>query len=155
MTVKVKVDGLDQFRREIKRVDRELGKDLRRIHVKVAELVADKAKAASPDREAQGIKGRGTQKAALVRVSATARNPRVLGVFMGMRRRSGWYANIRYRQSRARQFDPWVGSQWDPGERGGEPYFIGDAINSSVDDVIELYGDEIMDLAARAFPDRV
>jgi hypothetical protein len=73
---------------------------------------------------------------------------------MGARGRFGWYSNPRYSSSPARQFEPWVGNQWDPGEAGGAPYFIGPAINQSVDEIIEIYGDGIEDLARRAFPGR-
>ena len=55
--------------------------------------------------------------------------------------------------STGRQFEPWVGNQWEPGETGGSPYYIGDAINDSVDDAAELMIDRINKLAAKAFPD--
>lgn len=147
----VNVRGLDEFRRELKRIDKTFGKELRQVHLKVAKLVTARAQSAAPARVSKSVRPKATQKAAAIRV--TANPPYALGVFWGMRRRSGWYAARRYRGSSGRQFEPWVGNQWDPGEQGGKPYYIGDAINRSVNDVIELFGDEIERLAGRAFPD--
>lgn len=150
MIQRIEIRGLKELRRELKRMDRAWGKALREVHVKVAELVAGRARSASPGSVSGAVKGRGTQRKAIIQVGL--RPPRAIAVFMGARRRFGWYSNPRYRGSRGRQFEPWVGNQWDPGDNGGTPYFIGPAINQSVEDVIELYGDEIEKLAARAFP---
>lgn len=147
----VKVRGLDEFRREIKKVDKEFGKELRQVHLAIAKMVAGRAQAAAPARVTKAIRPRATQKSAFVQTRTVP--PYALGVFWGMRRRSGWYAAHRYRGSSGRQFEPWVGNQWDPGETGGQPYFIGPAINDSVDEVIDMYGDAIEKLAGKAFPD--
>lgn len=143
--------GLPEFRRELKAVDKAFGKELRQVHLKVARLVADRAKAAAPARARKAIRARATQRSASIEM---VNNPAdALGILWGMRRRSGWYGARRYRQSSGRQFRPWVGNQWDPGETGGQPYYVGPAINASVDEVVELFGDGIEKLAARAFPD--
>lgn len=148
---KVEVRGLRDFTRELRRLEGGLQKQMRQIHQKAADLVAPRARAASPSRVAGAISGRATQKAA--RLQVVDRPPYALGVFMGALRRFGWYRAARYAQSTGRQFEPWVGNQWDPGAAGGAPYHIGPAINASIDDVIELMGDEIEQLAGRAFPD--
>jgi hypothetical protein len=148
--IKVEVHGLKEFRREIKKVDRALGRELRQVHLKVADLVAGRARGAAPGGVKGAIGSKATQKAAFVQIRN--RPARALAVFMGMKRRSGWYAAGRYRSSQGRQFEPWVGNQWDPGEFGGDPYYIGPAINRSVDDVLDLYGDELEKLARRAYP---
>lgn len=150
--MKVKVRGLDEFRRELKRIDRALGKELRQVHLKVAGLVSGRARAAAPGRTGQAIRPRATQKSAFVQVGS--RPGHAIGTFMGAKRRFGWYAAGRYRTSEGRQFEPWIGNQWDPGDGAGGPYHIGPAIDGSIDEVIELYGDEIEELAAKAFPDR-
>jgi len=149
--VDIRVRGLPEFRRELKAVDKAFGKELRQVHLKVARLVADRAKAAAPARARKAIRARATQRSASIEM---VNNPAdALGILWGMRRRSGWYGARRYRQSSGRQFRPWVGNQWDPGETGGQPYYVGPAINASVDEVVELFGDGIEKLAARAFPD--
>jgi hypothetical protein len=150
MPTQVTIVGLREFRSELRRMNRELGREMRQVHLKVAALVAGRAKSAAPGELAGAITPRATQKAAFIGVRP--KPPYALGVFMGARGRFGWYSNPRYRGSAGRQFEPWVGNQWDPGDGGGAPYYIGPAINRSVDDVIELYGDEIDQLARRAFP---
>lgn len=148
----VRIEGLDQYLKGLKKMDREWGKAMRQVHLKVSILVSGRAAAAAPSRAKSGIKPNATQKAAFVKTSSGRRGD-VLGVLWGMSKRSGWYAASRYSGSSGRQFEPWVGNQWDPGARSGKPYFIGEAINESVDDVIDIYGDEIEKLAAQAFPE--
>lgn len=150
--MKIEIEGLKEFRRELKRIDSELGKELRRIHLGVSQLVASRAQAAAPGRLSGSIRPAATQKAALIRNIANP--PDALAQIWGAKRRSGWYAASRYAASAGRQFRPWVGNQWDPGERGGSPYFIGEAINASVEDVIEMIGDAFEKTAAKAFPNR-
>lgn len=149
---KVEVRGLREFTRELRRLEGDLHKQMRPIHQKAADLVAARARASSPPSVASSISGKATQKAA--RLQVVDRPPWALGVFMGAKRRFGWYRAARYADSAGRQFEPWVGNQWDPGAAGGAPYHIGPAINQSIDDVVELMGDEIEQLAARAFPER-
>ncbi len=148
----VHVEGLREFRRAIKEVDRELGRELRQVHLKIAELVHGRAQAATRGAHAKkALKPKATQSAAMVAIKSNRGDE--LAVFFGAKRRSGWYAARRYRSSSGRQFKPWVGNQWDPGESAGKPYFIGDAINASIDEVIELYADGIEDISRKAFPE--
>ena len=147
------VEGLDQFLRELKKIDREWGKRLKAIHERVSRHVTAKAKAAAPPRGRKGLSHNATQKAAFVKTRPGRRGD-ALGVFWGMKRRSGWFAASRYDGSSGRQFKPWVGNQWDPGEQGGKPYFIGDAINESIDEVLDIYEEEIDALVAEAFPEK-
>ena len=152
VAAKVTVVGLNDFRRELRRLDRALGVEMRKIHLKVSKLVAGRARRAAPPALQTAIRDSATQKAAFV---GTVPKPGyALAWIWGARRRTGWYAKGRYHDSPARQFPAWVGNQWDPGELGGSPYYIGPAINQSIDEVVELYGDEIEDLSRRAFPER-
>jgi hypothetical protein len=149
---KVEVEGLRDFRRELRRLDdRDLRNGLTKIYRDVAKLVRNKAEAASPQDVIRALGHKANRRGAFITIAP--RPPRALGVFFGAKRRFGWYAAGRYRNSEARQFEPWVGNQWDPGENNAEPYFIGDAINRSVDEVVDLFADGIEDLARRAFPD--
>jgi hypothetical protein len=149
----VHVEGLDKFLRELRKIDREYGKRMKLVHERVSKLVTGRAKAAAPPRAQRGMSHNATQKAAFVRTTPGRRGD-ALGVVWGMRRRSGWFAKERYSGSTGRQFKPWVGNQWDPGEQGGKPYFIGDAINESIDEVLDVYEEEIDKLVAEAFPER-
>ncbi len=148
MIVTIKARDLDKFRVACKKVDKALGKELRQVWLKAANLVEARAVAAAPTRAKKAIKGRATQRAAFIRV--TPRRGDELAVFLGQTRRSGWYRRGRYYDSKGKQFRPWVGNQWDPGENDGRPYFIGAAINDSVDEVVEILGDGVEDVARKA-----
>lgn len=155
MTVEIR--GLREFRRELRQIDSRMGNEVRKVHRRVADLVARRAVAGAlaggrqAAAAAKAIKPRATNTSA--KIETVRRPPFALGVFWGQKRRSGWYANPRYSESTARQFPPWVGNQWDPGETGGKPYHIGPAINASLDEVEDIYLEGIDDIARRAFPD--
>jgi hypothetical protein len=147
----VEIKGLADFRRELRKLDdRELRNGLTPIYREIAKMVKDRAKAAAPAGVRSSIGHRANRNGAFITTKGSP--PRALGVFWGAKARFGWYAAGRYTSSTGRQFEPWVGNQWSPGETGGEPYFIGPAINRSVDEVIETMADGIEDLARRAFP---
>ncbi len=145
--VTVNARGLKELRRDLKRADRAIGKEFRQVWLAAARLVAAEAKTAAPGSSGRAITGRATQRAAAVRISA--RRGDELARFFGARRRAGWYARGRYRDSDGRQFRPWVGNQWDPGEAGGRPHFIGEPINAAAERVVDLVADETLALLAR------
>lgn len=153
--VRVRAHGLDDFRRELTRLDRSWGKELRLLHLDIAKFVQTRAVAAARRQHTKrAIKARATRRAA--RLDVIPKRGDELADILGQKRRSGWYGMfLRYRSSEGRQFRPWVGNQWDPGETAGVPYEIGDAVNDSVDEVIDMYGDMLDRLARRAFPDGV
>jgi len=152
-SLSVRVEGLSQFRRELKAANPKFGRELAKAHKKAGDHVANKAKGPLPARvRKSAIRGRGTQRGAFVDVVPVRGDE--LGVLMGAKRRVGWYSQPKYGSSSGRQFEPWVGNQWEPGSNAGKPYFIGAPINSSVDDVVEILGDALEDAAKRAFPDR-
>lgn len=154
---KREIRGLKEFRRELRRVDKSLLNEMRKVHRKVSDLVVLRTKAAmaaggpQAAKAAAAVKARATSGSAIV--DTVAKPPFALGVLWGQRKRTGWYAAPRYADSGARQFDDWVGNQWDPGEHGGQPYFLGDAVNGSLDEIDAIYLEGIDDLARRAFPD--
>ena len=152
---RVEIRGLREFQRELSKVDRSLLNELRTVHRKVSDLIGNRARAAmgasGSAKAARAIKSRATSKSAFL--DTVAKPPYALGVIWGQRKRSGWYSNPRYASSTGRQFSDWVGNQWDPGEHGGEPYYIGPAIDASLDEVERIYLEGIDDLTRRAFPD--
>ena len=153
----VEVRGLRDFQRELRKAGGEFNNELRKINRKVSDLVAGRAKLGAQSGGAQASKAAKAVKARASNTSASidiVRNPPfALAVFWGQRRRSGWYAKGRYADSVGKQFQPWVGNQWDPGDLGGRPYFIGDAINASLDEVEDIYLTGVDDVMRRAFPD--
>lgn len=147
---RVVADGLPALVRGLRDADEDGKTYLRRlsaIHRKAARLVADDADNAAPTRAKRSIRGSGSQRAATVRIRA--RRGDELAVFMGQKRRSGWFAAPRYRGATGRQFRPWIGQDWDPGDL----YEIGPAMERSLDRVEEIYLDELEGLLTDAFPD--
>lgn len=158
----VEVRGLAEFKRELRKIDTVSSNEMRKVHRRVADLVANRARAGAASgggqsaKAARTIKARSTNTRAYIDIVPTKAVPYALAVYWGQRRRSGWYAAGRYAGSGGRQFPPWVGNQWDPGETGSfgsAPYHIGPAIDASIDDALDIYLEGIDDIARRAFPD--
>ncbi len=151
MTVKVEIRGLKDFRRELRKLDsRELRNGVTAVYREIARFVRGRVEGAAPGDVKRAIGHKANRRGAFITVRP--RPDYALGVFLGAKGRFGWYSAARYRASTARQFEPWVGNQWQPGETGSEPYYIGPAINRSVDEVVEMLADGIEDLARKAFP---
>lgn len=148
----VQVRGLNEFRRELRRIDgSRFANTTRRVHRKVADLVAGKARAAAGSRLGRAIKPSATNNSA--KVVMVDNPPDALAKLWGTNRRTGWYAAPRFAASTGRQHPTWVGNQWDPGENGGKPYIVGDAINASVDEIERIYLVDLIDEVTRdAFP---
>ena len=45
----------------------------------------------------------------------------------------------------------WIGTSWDVGGPGG-PYAINDAIRDQAEQIVEMYGAAVDEIAAKAFP---
>lgn len=151
MAPRVEIEGLKAFRRELRKLDdKTLRNGMTPVFREVAKLVRGRAEGAAPGDVKRSLGHRANVRGAFITTRSVP--PRALGVFWGAKARFGWYSKARYSGSRGRQFEPWVGNQWDPGERGGQPYFIGDAINDSIDEVVEIVAKGIEDLADKAFP---
>lgn len=146
---RIKIVGWDEFERGLRKFNADLN-DLTRLYVKVATYARDRARAAAPSRLSPGIQKSARPEGAFVNV--IHRPPDALGRIMGANRRFGWYAAPQFKESRGRQFEKWVGNDWDPGSESGKPYYIGDALNSAVTEIIEIFGEEIMDMSRPAFP---
>lgn len=147
--VRTTIVGLDDFQADLRRLASQVD-DLTIAYAKVSEMLRDRARAASPSSVSSAIQKQTNPKGASIQV--IHRPARALGVFMGANRRFGWYAAPQFAQSSGRQFEKWVGNQWSPGSDAGKPYFIGDAVNNSIDEALELLADEIMHLARFAYP---
>lgn len=150
--VRVEVEGLRDLQADLDRFAKK-NKDLKRVYAKASSYLRDQARSAAPGKVAGSIRRLPSSEAAAINI---VRNPpRSLGVFMGAKRRFGWYAKKQFAESKGRQFPNWVGNQWEPGMSNGKPYHIGDAINRSVPIIMEMFADEIERIAgATAFPER-
>lgn len=152
--------GLDEFRRALKAMGPEWSKMLLEVHKQVANRGAEWSRwelAGSGTRQQQmaigQIKGKATEKAARISVSASGRVPWALAAVWGAKRRSGWYADIKYKQATASQFQPWVGKSWDVAVAGQGPYGINPALAAHLQDILDFYQKGLDDLTAKAFPE--
>ena len=71
------------------------------------------------------------------------RDPKLsAAAFWGAKKRTGWYADPRYRKSK-RQHPIWVGNSWQAGAKGQGPYALNDAIADNRDRIFELFSDAV------------
>ncbi len=161
--VGVEVKGLKEFRAELKAIDKKLPRALAKAAKDAAEVVAAQVRTDARSGTGQQsllaatARAAGSQTSAKIAVGNSSL-PFAIAAFMGSRHRSGWYAEDKYGDSSGRQFPPWVGNQWDPGESwdghaSGEPYVIGGSIRTTKAAFVAKYADAIDDIMHDAFPD--
>lgn len=148
---RVEIQGLKSFQAELRSLSKDLPKELRPIHLKAANLVAPKAAASFASRRgvssavAASVKAMAQQRVAIVRIGGSGKAASALGAeFGGGKYRKG---NPSPAGGYTSQFEPWRGN----GARAG--YSLFPALRSSTDEIVDLYGDALEDLARRAFPD--
>jgi len=146
----VHVVGMAEFLAGLQAANVQTTKAMTTAHRRVAALVVKRAKPAAPGDTKAALRPIGRKDQAVIRVGS--KPGRAIGTFMGAKRRFGWYAAGRYQASKGRQFRPWVGNQWDPGEQAGKPYFIGSPINESTEEALEVYQDELEKVYVLAYP---
>lgn len=142
--------GLDEFVKGMKVGMVGIPAMMLQAHREVARAMADPARAVAPGRTGAAIEDYATMREA--RVEVTNEPGHAIGTFMGARRRFGWYAHPRYSGSTGKQFQPWVGNQWDPGEEQGKPYYIGTPINVAAEQAENIFLDAFERQFALAFP---
>lgn len=148
MDALVRVEGLDEFRRELRAIDSGWARELTRTHRELGQWLAPRAQGAAsamggPQAHFAGkIKGRGTQAGARLEIAHEAN-----AALWGAEKRTGWNQG----HQGAPQHPKWVGSGWEPGGPGG-PYGINDTLRSDGPEIVERFGDMVDDLASRAFP---
>jgi hypothetical protein len=158
------VVGLKELRRELKKLEnpREWSKELAKVQRTVAQDVAAKAQIKASGMGgvqkhfAKAIRGRGTVLGA--RIAVGGRKSRNGGAeanaaFWGAKKRTGFYARYRFKDSTAQQHPTWIGNSWDVAVKGQGPYAINDAIAEELPETIDKYADAVLALTRRAFPD--
>lgn len=164
----VRVEGLKEFRRELRNIDKSLAAQLSKGHKRIATLVADDAKAKAQSAfgvhrsQARGIAPRATQTKGRIALN-TGRTPRLLAAEFGAAKhwvpagRTGRVLPKRAATMRRRVFPPWSGNQWVPGEgpTAGVGYAVHPTIRSWVQSgrLAEAYWPNIMAAMADAFPE--
>lgn len=133
----VKVNGLADFRRELKTIDAELPKELRKTNLAAAELVAKDARTKANN---QGGVARHVEPSIIA--AATQGNAKLAwgGSKFPMA------AGAEFGSIRFKQFKPWRGSGSDAG------YFMFPAVRETREQFIEVYDEMLADLTRHAFP---
>lgn len=152
----INVRGLDQLRRELRKIEQQGGADgialLKEANYKVASMVANKAKIRGSSvgrlqgKAAQTLRA-GRQQARATVSGGTAAVPFFYGAEFGS------YSGIeRQRKGRSfigfNQFLPWK----RPGG-GNAGYFLFPTLRDETKNIIEAYGEELDKITKQAFPD--
>mgnify|MGYP000483430577 CR=1 FL=1 len=132
----VRVDGLREFRADLKALEDRLPRELTKVNKRAAEFLAQRARA-----RGQSLGSVAAKAAETLRASGSQLGGYVIGgdgapYFFGAEFGAFAYP----------QFKPWRGSGGDAG------YFVYPEIRASEEEVVDMYGDLLDDLAARAFP---
>lgn len=146
----VRVKGLDDFRRELRRADKRMGKAFGKANKKIGEKVVAKGRPSvvglpSPGGSVSvaGIKASAKQSKAVIRL--TNRKALFANVF-GTRSHMVFGRPV----PGSGPFRPWLGQSWKPEEL----YGIGPAIKTVADDfALDEYLGAVLDALGPAFPD--
>lgn len=140
---RVEVEGLAEFRRDLRAVEAKYPKELAKINREVAKEVKDGAQRSARSqgsvagKSAPSLRHGASGTRAYVQIDG-AKHPYALGAEFG---------SLRYAQ-----FKPWRGNQftgWD----GGPGYFLHPTIREMGGDIEERYLSRLDDLHRQAFPD--
>lgn len=153
------VVGLDEFRRQLKALDGNWTSQLTLAHQRIASLGATASRGYAAGmggvqaKAKSAIGEKHTDKYAAVAVLPSAVDRMAPVAFWGAKRRTGWYAKARYKNS-PRQHPAWVGNSWDTAVFGQGPYAINQALAANLDKLLDEYLEMVDRIAAAAFPDR-
>ena len=135
----VKVVGLDDFRRELKKLEEDLTPELKTVNFQLAVQVQTwaqtKAAAVSP----QAAKA---AREALKASKTAARAQVILGS-----NKTPWALGAEFGAARWKQFPAWRGNS------KGAGYFLWPSIREHREEIMDLYMAALDKLAAKAFPD--
>lgn len=143
----VHVEGLREFQRGLRDMDRDLAREFRDALADVGRKSAEEGRyrAQGGTRQqaaaAYNIENRATMKAATISIGNGNNLPFAVGAFFGAK---AWP-----------QFPTWVGNSWEVGVAGQGPYHVNAAIADNVDQIEDDLGDLVEQVAvrSRAFPD--
>lgn len=162
MDARVRIVGLDEVRRELRRISPVLSKKLQVAHKAISTDIAEKSKsrmAGLPgprsSKAAQGIRPRGGQRSA--QIALLGSNEFVRAFEFGTRRHWLFGRPVAASSMSRRVFPPWKGNQWDAGDgpARGVGYAVQPTIRENVEKIAETYTDRIEDAFAGAFPERI
>lgn len=136
----VDVPELKEFLRSLRKLGGTYMDELKDLNEEAADLVVDRAQSTRGLRPhqrnaAQDLRSRRRQSGAVIALAAAGPSKEyALGAEFGSKAHP--------------QFEPWRGNQWESWDTK-VGYFMFPAIRETADDVFELYGDRLEELAAR------
>lgn len=152
----IRVRGLDELARELRRIEPQLAKELQKAHKQVATEVAGKASSAVAGlsgsgpyaRAAAGIRPRAKANAASIVLLAS--NAYVRAAVFGTNVHWVFGRPVPARSMARRVWDRWVGGDWSAED---DLYGVSPAIREAMPNVIDTYADRIAAALSKAFPD--
>lgn len=152
--MQIRVEGLDELARELRRIDPRLTKQLQKAHKEISTKVAGKASTKvaglggpKSGAAAAGVRPRaGQKKATLVLLGS---NPYVRAAVMGSNIHWVFGRPVPAESMRRRVWKPWVGNDWTA-EDG--LYGVSPAIREAMPNILDTYADSITDALKAAFP---
>lgn len=150
MTVRVK--GLDEFRRELRKVDKNFGKAFGVANKKVGDKVVSAGRPAvknlpSPGGSVaqEGLRSSAKQTKAVIRLLGS--NPTLHATVFGTKSHMVFGRRV----DGPGPWKPWIGNSWQPEDL----YGLGPAISQVMDGfALDEYMDAVMDAIGPAFPQR-
>jgi hypothetical protein len=147
----VEVEGLDDFRRDLDRTQKQMTPGLTKAHKTLAKEVAAQGRqfarghGGSTGHFAGSIYGVGSAK----RAALTNRKDANAAIW-GAKKNTGW--NVRAKRGGARQHPKWVGEGWEVGGPGG-PRGINDAVRHDKTKIDNRFLELVVDEPAKpSFP---
>jgi len=137
----IKIEGLDEFRRQLRAADPKFGREMGRINQAVAKPIAIKAASRAQALGGSAAKGSKTTKA--------ARKAKAAVIAVGGPQ-APWMWGAEFGSEQYAQFPAWRGNQWNP-VGGGVGYFLHPTIRDERDNSDEIFLGGITELVSRAF----
>jgi hypothetical protein len=151
-TQAIQIDGLKQLQADLRALDAKLPRELRKVNLSVAQLVADKARGRAAGlgpqsaKAASAIKAAAEQRGASVKMTATSAVPWAMGAEFGAghdverKRKSGTYKGYN-------ALPEWRGAG------PGSGYIVFPTVRASGDDIVNAYDVKITELLNQVFHD--
>lgn len=125
-------------------------KNLRKTHANIARILAKAGRSGAPGKTKNAIHEVSNAEEGGIEIGPDPGY--AVGTFFGASGRFGWYGADQFKGSTGRQFDPWVGNGWFPGDDSDVPYHIGQPINAAADSIEDQYINAEDNSAKIAFP---
>lgn len=138
MANEVHMAGLNEFVKDLRKVDKQFPRDVSKAMREAAKTVEGDARSRYQQRYKQGTSGSSTRSVKGITAFASARSA---GIKFGGPKRP-WLAGQEFGSNKYKQFRPWTG----PGPQGGGSHgrFVWPAIRSEIDDVTDKLTDDLM-----------